>query len=144
VAPGIERASFGTRFVSWLLDAIILGIAGGILRGVFGLFGQLLGLVLGLAYYGYFEGGPAGQTIGKKVMNIRVVRVDNGGELGWGPALIRYVCRILSAIPCALGYFWMLWDKDKMTWHDKLSQTLVVPTSVAPVAADAFGKPPSG
>jgi uncharacterized RDD family membrane protein YckC len=76
-------------------------------------------------------------------MNIRVVRVDDGGALGWGTALLRNLCRYVSAIPCFLGFFWMLWDKDKMTWHDKLSSTLVIPTSVLAPPPDSFGRPPS-
>ena len=40
-----------------------------------------------------------------------------------------------SGIPCFLGYFWMLWDSEKQTWHDKMAITVVVPTSDYPVAA---------
>jgi uncharacterized RDD family membrane protein YckC len=39
----------------------------------------------------------------------------------------------LSGIVCLLGYLWMLWDKEKQTWHDKLATTVVVPTSAYPV-----------
>lgn len=144
VAPGIERAGFGNRLVALIIDSILLGIVTSIFTvgHPFTTGANGISALLAFAYYGYFEGGPAGQTIGKKVMNIRVVRVADGGELGWGTALLRHLCRYLSAFACGIGFLWMLWDKDKMTWHDKLSQTLVVPTSVAPVAADAFGKPP--
>jgi uncharacterized RDD family membrane protein YckC len=146
VAPGIERATFGARFVAGLIDGILLGIVGSIFTVGHPLspLGNGLSALIGFAYFGFFEGGPAGQTVGKKVMNIRVVRVADGGELGWGTALLRHLCYYLSAFVCLLGFLWMLWDKDKMTWHDKLSQTLVVPTSAAPVPEGAFGKPPKG
>lgn len=140
--PG-PRAGFGERFVAALIDGILLGVVNGILFAGLKGAGYGLGTVINFAYYGFFEGGPAGQTVGKRVMNIRVVRADSSGtELGWATALVRNLCRFLSAIPCLLGYFWMLWDADKMTWHDKLSQTVVVPTSAAPVAPSAFGKAP--
>lgn len=140
--PG-PRSGFGERFVAWLIDAILVGIVNAVFYGLFRGAGYGLSTIIGFAYYGFFEGGPAGQTIGKRVMNIRVVRADGSGrELGWATALVRHLCRILSAIPCGLGYFWMLWDKDKMTWHDKLSQTVVVPTSAYPVPDNAFGKAP--
>jgi hypothetical protein len=32
-----------------------------------------------------------------------------------------------------LGYWWMLWDPQQQTWHDKLVATTVVPTSAFPV-----------
>jgi uncharacterized RDD family membrane protein YckC len=139
-APGSVRtgpkAGFGVRFVAWLLDAIMLGIVGAIVNAVLGQAGGFgVSLLLGLAYYGYFEGSPSGQTVGKHVMNIRVVDADSGGSIDVGKALIRYVCRILSAIPCGLGYFWMLWDSEHMTWHDKLSNTVVVETTRFPVEA---------
>ena len=31
-----------------------------------------------------------------------------------------------SSSLCYLGYLWMLWDKDKQTWHDKIVSTVVV------------------
>ena len=46
--------------------------------------------------------------------------------IGSGRAIGRYFAHFLSAIPCGLGYFWMLWDQDKQTWHDKIVSTKVV------------------
>jgi uncharacterized RDD family membrane protein YckC len=130
------RASFGVRLVAAIIDGIIVGIVGGILSLVLGsTLGSVVNLILGLAYYGYLEGSPSGQTVGKKAMNIRVIDFAGGGPIGPGRALLRYVGRILSAIPCGLGYFWMLWDSEKQTWHDKIATTVVVPTSAYPVAA---------
>jgi hypothetical protein len=37
----------------------------------------------------------------------------------------------------------MLWDKEKMTWHDKLSNTVVVPVSDYPPPPNSFGQPPA-
>ncbi|HJV08371.1 MAG TPA: RDD family protein [Acidimicrobiales bacterium] len=130
------RASFGTRFLAVLIDVVLLGVVGGILSLILGrTLGSVVNLILGLAYYGYLEGSPSGQTVGKRVMNIRVIDFAGGGAIGPGRALLRYVGRILSSIPCLLGYFWMLWDSEKQTWHDKIATTVVVPTSAYPVAA---------
>ena len=43
-------------------------------------------------------------------------------------------CAILSWLPAGLGYFWQLWDTDKLTWHDRLSQTRVIDISRLPAA----------
>ena len=56
-----------------------------------------------------------------------------GGRVDYGRAFIRYLVGIVSQLPCYLGYFWMLWDPEKQTWHDKASKTYVVPTSAYPV-----------
>jgi uncharacterized RDD family membrane protein YckC len=86
-----------------------------------------LNTLVTLTYFGYFEGGLTGQTLGKRVAGIRVVDANTGQPgIGFGRAVGRYFARILSAIPCLLGYFWMLWDARKQTWHDKLVNTVVV------------------
>lgn len=122
----MNKASFGKRFVAALIDGIILGVAQSILGAILGMTaGRLFGIVIGVAYFAYFEGGATGQTLGKKVMNIRVVSTS-GGQLPMGQAVIRYFGRIVSSIPLLLGYFWMLWDKNGQTWHDKFASSYVV------------------
>jgi hypothetical protein len=36
----------------------------------------------------------------------------------------------LSALLCFLGFFWMLWDRRKQTWHDMVANSLVVRTAL--------------
>lgn len=128
------RASFGVRLAAALIDGAMLFVVGLVLGAISkGLQG--LGILIGLAYYVYLEGSPSGQTVGKKVMNIRIVDSESGGPIGYGRAVLRYFARILSAIPCLLGYFWMLWDKNGQTWHDKITTDVVVPTDAYPVDA---------
>ncbi len=131
--PSGPRADFGLRFVALLIDGVINFVAQLILNLALGDIGQLVSLVFGFAYFVYFEGSPSGQTPGKKVMNIRVIDFQTGGELGYGKAVIRQVMRYVSGAVCLLGYLWMLWDKEKQTWHDKVSGAVVVPTSAYPV-----------
>ena len=128
------RANFGQRLGAYLIDVIVLAIPYVVLLAIVDqVVAYLVALVLGVAYFAYFEGSPSGQTPGKKVLKIRVIDFTAGGPIGMGRALIRYVARIVSSIPCALGYLWMLWDREKQTWHDKLSSTVVVPESAYPV-----------
>lgn len=134
--PRGSRASFGIRFVAALIDTILLGIVGYILGLILGpALGTVVQLLLGLGYYAYLEGSPSGQTVGKKAMNIRVIDFSTGAPIGTTRGLIRYLGKLVSGIPCLLGYFWMLWDPEKQTWHDKIATTVVVPTSDYPVTA---------
>jgi uncharacterized RDD family membrane protein YckC len=129
--PSKARAGFWRRFVAAFLDGIILGVIGGILGAILTDSDNAasgVGLVLGILYYTYFE-GSSGQTLGKKALGIRVVDLAGGGSIGFGRAFIRYIGRIVSAIPLFLGYFWMLWDKEKQTWHDKFANSVVVPNA---------------
>jgi uncharacterized RDD family membrane protein YckC len=131
--PSGPRASFGLRLVAAIIDGLILDVIAFVLYIVLKSAGSGLSLILGLAYFTYFEGSPSGQTPGKRVMGIRVIDFRTGGALGYGKALLRWVGRIVSTIACLLGYLWMLWDKERQTWHDKIAETVVVPTSAYPV-----------
>ena len=130
--PSGPRASFGRRLVAALIDGILLGIIGGILSVANKNLGYL-DTLLSIAYFTYLEGSPSGQTVGKKAMGIRVIDFGGGGSIGYGRAFIRWIGRIVSGIACLLGYFWMLWDKEKQTWHDKFANAVVVPESAYPV-----------
>ena len=141
--PSGPRAGFGTRFVAALIDGILLTIVNLPVRLLLGpAAGFGFGLLISFAYYGYFEGGPSGQTVGKKAVDIRVVLAADGGPLGWGTAMLRHLCSYLSGLACLIGYLWMLWDSEKQTWHDKLSATVVVPSAAWPPPPDSFGKAP--
>lgn len=131
--PG-ARAGFGTRLVAVIIDGLLLAIVNGVLRAALGQTVSVsLGLALSLAYFTYFEGSPSGQTVGKKAMEIRVLDRQTGAPIGYGRAVGRWFGRILSSFPLFLGYLWMLWDRERQTWHDKLVGSVVVPTSAAPV-----------
>ena len=70
--------------------------------------------------------GLKGQTIGQKSLDIELVGKETGQPIGIGGAVGRTVAKIVSAIPFYLGYLWMLWDKDNQTWHDKMTDSVVV------------------
>ncbi len=133
--PSGPRASFFRRFAAYLIDVILIGIVGGVLVAIFGTeIGYGLDLLIGIAYFGYLEGGPKGQTLGKMALGIRVIDFNSGGPIGYGRGVIRYLGRIVSGIVCLLGYLWMLWDKEKQTWHDKFATSVVVPVQFYPVS----------
>jgi len=132
--PSGPRASFLQRLGAALIDAILVAIVVTLLEAVLGRgLGGLLGIAFGIGYYGYLEGSASGQTIGKRALGIRVYDFRVGGPIGTSRGILRYFARILSAIPLFLGYFWMLWDGEKQTWHDKIAGDVVVPVSAYPV-----------
>ncbi len=128
------RASFGRRLVAFLVDSVLVSVPYWLVwAATTETTASLVGLVVGIAYYTYLEGSPSGQTAGKRLLGIRVIDFGTGESIGHGRAAIRYFGRILSSIPCLLGYFWMLWDRENQTWHDKLANDVVVPTDAYPV-----------
>ena len=133
--PSGPRASFGRRLVALIVDGALLTVPYGILLVVVERPAAAgLSFVVDLVYFSYFEGSASGQTIGKRALGIRVIDFSSGGPIGFGRGILRYVARILSYVVCLLGYFWMLWDKEKQCWHDKIATTVVVPVQYYPVA----------
>ncbi len=134
--PSGPRAGFWRRFVAALLDGITLAVVGGILGAILSDSQNAatgITTLLGIVYYTYLE-GSSGQTLGKKALGIRVIDLGGGGSIGYGRAFIRYIGRYVSGIVLLLGYLWMLWDKEKQTWHDKFANSVVVPVSEYPVS----------
>jgi uncharacterized RDD family membrane protein YckC len=86
-------------------------------------------LVLTFLYFGYLN-GVHGQTVGKRLLGIRVVDVETGDAVGFGRGMARYgVVALLSmafVIPELIDGLWPLRDPRRQSWHDKVARTLVV------------------
>jgi uncharacterized RDD family membrane protein YckC len=77
----------------------------------------------------------SGQTLGKKLIKVRVVPLEPGATLTRGMAAKRYLIEFVGGmfVPffSYLDGFWQLWDKPyQQTLHDKVAKTVVV--KVAP------------
>ena len=123
----VTYAGFWRRFAALALDGLIVCAMSLVLGGIFGdqsQLGNAVGVILGLAYYVYFFTGT-GQTVGSKVMGIKVVDV-NGRPLAVGPAIIRVLGAYVSGMLLGLGYLWMLRDANKQTLHDKMASSFVI------------------
>ena len=83
-------------------------------------------LILGIQLWQLHRQGTTGQTIGKKVLNIRVVRESDGQYTGFGLAVGRWFCHVLDGVCCYVGYLWPLWDDRNQTFADKLCHTVVI------------------
>ncbi len=81
---------------------------------------------LGFAVYQLVRQGRTGQTIGKRVVNIRALRERDGLPMGAGLSIARAILHIVDQLPLYLGYLWPLWDSKKQTFADKLVGTVVV------------------
>ncbi len=136
----MDKASFVSRLVAWIVDVMVIGIISWILSIVLGALGGSDGFVLGLLaaivffvalflqflYYGYLW-SKDGQSLGMKLTNIRVVRRHHSGEsISFLRAGLRGTFGYwLSALVFGLGYLWAVLDVDKETWHDKIFDTWV-------------------
>lgn len=81
-----------------------------------------------LAGYAFFAIAlfAQGTTPGKKALGMRVIR-ENGGKPGLPAMMLReWIGKSISGAFFLLGYLWILFDRERQGWHDKLANTYVV------------------
>jgi uncharacterized RDD family membrane protein YckC len=85
-----------------------------------------LGLML-LAGFGYFglSWRRGGQTLGMRAWRLRL-QCAGGGVPGWGALARRYGVALISLAAFGLGFLWSLVDRDRRTWHDLASGTVLL------------------
>ena len=76
------------------------------------------------AFYVYFWHFK-GQTLGMQVWKIRAVTECNE-LLTIDECVIRFLCATLSIISMGLGFLWVFFNQERLTWHDLASRTRVV------------------
>jgi uncharacterized RDD family membrane protein YckC len=73
-----------------------------------------------LFYVGFWS--RYGRTLGMQSWRLTLETAD-GKKPDLTRASLRFLASLLSLIPLGLGFWWQLWDRDSMTWHDRLSGT---------------------
>lgn len=112
---GLLRAIYGNDQLKALADAGALDAD------------PLLASLVFLAVFAFFAKFwmHNGQTLGMQVWRIRVQNKD-GTAISLWQALLRFITAIASWAFCGLGFWWMLWDKQRSSWHDHYSESVIV------------------
>lgn len=129
-----ELAKWPARVAAALIDLAIFWVPLTLtaqlvdLGGAAGAVGTLLSAaVIALGGYNvWFRQGRTGQTFGKRVLGIRLVRLDDGEPVGVPLALGRYLLHWADMLPLLTGWLWPLWDGNRQTFADKIVGTVVV------------------
>jgi uncharacterized RDD family membrane protein YckC len=151
---GQPLASWGTRFGAQVIDwlvllvpvvvlAVIVGAiafgsdTGAIVTAIVGFLAYLVAAFLYAPMLMAREGAHNGQTWGKQILGIRVVR-DSGEPFSFGSAAVREIVvkglgvgiasSIIPFIPFLLNYLWPLWDDEDRAVHDMVVSTHVMRT----------------
>ncbi len=146
-----EYGGFWLRFVAYIIDAIILNIAGGVLGLILGIImgatmgagaadaagvaGGLLGIVLSWLYYALMESSEKQATLGKMALGM-VVTDTSGQRISFGRATGRYFGKILSALILLIGFIMAGFTERKQALHDLLADTLVIKGKPGEVGVD--------
>jgi uncharacterized RDD family membrane protein YckC len=153
--PGWEYASYGSRVGAYLLDAAFSMLC--VLPAVFILIpltalastgtgdppGWLLAVWIPVMIVSYVVAlwgtvwltGTRGQSWGKKLVGIHVLRADGLVPIGGGMGIVRYLAiAVVSQLTCGiaglLDVLWPLWDDRRQALHDKIVSSVVVRPTV--------------
>ena len=140
------KAGFWLRCVAFLIDVAVvalLGTGGGMLVDLSARIGgmvssaseagvewlsstatTLLVVLIALCYFTMFV-GMRGQTPGKMLLGLKVVRTD-GEAIGFGRALVRWMGQCLSLLILGVGFLMVAFSGRKQGLHDKIAGTYVV------------------
>lgn len=126
-------AAFGRRLAAALIDGLAMFIPATILILLPRAFlsdtsaltvGEALALLANIAYFTFLQGRAQGASIGKRALDIHVVRED-GSKLGDKLALGRYLLLLASSLlllPCLMPLF----NRHRKGLHDMICGTVVL------------------
>lgn len=139
-----QKAGIGSRFYAALLDTIILALIlflgfyvnQGMIEYLSGIFGNWLGAIGGIivfamfwGYYMIFEIATNGQSPGKYVLGLRVIK-EGGYPINFSDSAIRNLVRLADFFPSfyGIGLIVMLFSPNWQRLGDLAAGTLVVKT----------------
>jgi uncharacterized RDD family membrane protein YckC len=136
----VAYGGFWIRLVAYIIDAIVLSVAVGVLASIFGIslmptdvesydpalnILNLVSFVIGWLYFALLESSERGATLGKMALGLRVVTSD-GQRLSFMNATGRYFAKIISAIILFIGFIMIGFTDKKRGLHDMIAGTLVI------------------
>lgn len=132
-APGLGRRLASMFYDAWLIAALWL-LGATVDYAVQSALGtaetparvplQVFLVACPFLFYGWFW-THGGQTLGMRAWRIKALRED-GDAMDWRHSIVRVAAAHLSLLAFGLGYFWMLVDRERLTWHDRLSGSRMV------------------
>ena len=154
-----QKAGIGSRFFAALIDTIVLILISfvgtyvneqllGDMRSALGNWvAAINGIIVFALFWGYymvFEIITNGQSPGKRILGLRVIR-DGGYPINFADAAIRNLVRVVDFLPFGycIGFTVMLINGNWQRLGDLAAGTLVVKTSRKSLELTAAGANPS-
>ena len=123
-------ANWGQRVGAYLIDYVpifVLELIGALFHNPVATLLFLLASIGWWIYNRCIEAGRTGQSLGKKMLHLRLISDKTGEPIGGGMAFARDICHILDSLACYIGWLFPLWDAKRQTFADKIISTVVVP-----------------
>ena len=140
-----QQAGIGSRFYAALIDTVLLTLIslvgyyvnrrfiselGDVVGNWLGALGGIVVFALFWGYYIVFEVTTNGQTLGKRVLGLRVIK-EGGYPIGFADSAIRNLVRIVDFLPFfyGAGLLCMLINRNSLRLGDLAAGTLVIKTA---------------
>ena len=130
-SESISFAGFWRRAGAMIIDSVIytilimLALGPAYINSDFytpeGLVSSVLMLVITVMLWIRYGGTP-----GKLLLGCRIVDADSYAIPTARQSIIRYLGYYVSVLCLFVGFFWVLWDKRKQAFHDKMANTVVL------------------
>lgn len=136
--PAPRYVGFWSRLAAFFIDSILLFlIIGPVLMAIYGpeywqdetvltgfwdfVVSWIFPAVIVVAFWLYRSATP-----GKMFIHARIIDAETGGKPEISQWLVRYLGYYVSFLPLGIGCLWVMFDRRKQAWHDKLAGTVVV------------------
>jgi uncharacterized RDD family membrane protein YckC len=132
----MEYIGVGLRAVAAIIDTALLFVVGYLIALATGDTSKegfllqgvpfFIWLVIALVYYIVME-ARSGATLGKRLIGLKVVKLEGGASLDWQASIVRNVLRLIDGLFFYLIGAIVVWTSDrKQRLGDKVAGTVVV------------------
>lgn len=81
-------------------------------------------LLVSFVFYAWFW-THGGQTLGMRAWKIRL-ETEDAQSINWKQSAVRFLASGLSWLVVGMGFWWCLFDRQRLSWHDRLSGTRLI------------------
>ncbi|OQW93149.1 MAG: hypothetical protein BWK79_12675 [Beggiatoa sp. IS2] len=99
------------------------------------LINQVIPSLLAIFFWMKYLGTP-----GKLLLDCNVVDARTGQRIRFWQGVVRSLGYVISSLPLGLGFLWILWDRRKQGWHDKMAGTVVIMHDESVIPLDELEK----
>lgn len=125
-----KLANAGRRYVAQMVDQIIaicMAILGAYIWGIIGIKGEFGIVIILLIYASYIlfnDAMPNGQSVGKKLLSIKVVNKNSGEDCSASESFIRNITTVIPILSFIDAV--MILGRKRQRMGDKMANTLVI------------------
>jgi uncharacterized RDD family membrane protein YckC len=122
--PGKRFLAF---FVDWIFVSICMQLVNSISLKLFHFDSPWLLLFLSSILYYALPQHLTGQSIGKKIFNLKVVAIETDAPASLMNSILRETFgKLISCLILFIGFFAILFRDDRRAWHDQMFKTKVI------------------